>query len=286
MAKKEIIKKNNKNKEKTGVNIYELLIGIEGEVQLITNQSYYSLQKGSSILLPPNTDLELKTLNEDSTYYCFQFFPKDEQKFFPYKQVVDCFNSREKLKRIINNVIIPTQYQINNFRKINTLALEIIRQIDQTYYTDAIPSYAVTSLLLQLTNDFVSGFFQGTIKDKRINEITKWIEENLSYKLTVQDVAEHFQLNYRYISKLLKQATGMSTSAYITHIKLELARQYLLESNLPLKLIADKSFFLDDKYFLKVFKKYVGETPTQYRQRYMKEFLVTDSQNRTKNHKK
>lgn len=72
----------------------------------------------------------------------------------------------------------------------------------------------------------------------------------------------------------------MTASRLILQKKLDIACGLLLKSNLPLKLIADQAYFNDEKYFLRCFKKQLGQTPTQYRQQYMDDFLLNDTRTR------
>ena len=72
----------------------------------------------------------------------------------------------------------------------------------------------------------------------------------------------------------------MTASNLIIQKKIEIACDLLLHSNLPLKVIADRAYFNDEKYFLRIFKKRVGQTPTQYRQQYMSDFLLNDTKTR------
>ncbi|EGS36127.1 transcriptional regulator, AraC family [Limosilactobacillus oris F0423] len=207
-------------------------------------------------------------------------FPKDSEERVAYQHVADAIRDRYDLGRLANNVILPQYYQIREFNRINTMCLQTLLLIRGNYYTEALPSYAITELMLEITNDFITGLHHLTRANPKATEIIDWLSSHLDADLTVRGLADHFEMNYRYVSRLIKKETGMTASRLILQKKLDIACGLLLKSNLPLKLIADQAYFNDEKYFLRCFKKQLGQTPTQYRQQYMDDFLLNDTRTR------
>ena len=177
-------------------------------------------------------------------------------------------------------MILPQYYQIREFNRINTMCLQTLLLIRGNYYTEALPSYAITELMLEIINDFITGLHHLTRANPKATEIIDWLSSHLDADLTVRGLADHFEMNYRYVSRLIKKETGMTASRLILQKKLDIACGLLLKSNLPLKLIVDQSYFNDEKYFLRCFKKQLGQMPTQYRQQYMDDFLLNDTRTR------
>lgn len=186
----------------------------------------------------------------------------------------------DKMKAAGMNVILPQYYQIREFNRINTMCLQTLLLIRGNYYTEALPSYAITELMLEIINDFITGLQHLTRANPKATEIIDWLSSHLDADLTVRGLADHFEMNYRYVSRLIKKETGMTASRLILQKKLDIACGLLLKSNLPLKLIVDQSYFNDEKYFLRCFKKQLGQMPTQYRQQYMDDFLLNDTRTR------
>lgn len=259
---------------------YELLICTGGHGQLEAGNHTWQLAKGICVITPPRTKLKLVEQASKTEVYWFHFLPKDDRKVVDYQQVRTEIHNRQNLSQLVNNVIIPEQYQLREFNRINTSCLQTLFLVKGNYYTDALPSYAITELMLEITNDFVTGLHHLTRTNPRAIEIISWLEENLDSTMTVRKLADHFGMNYRYVSRLIKKETGLTASNLIIQKKLEIACDLLLKSNLPLKIIADRSYFNDEKYFLRIFKKRFGQTPTQYRQQYMNDFLLNDTKTR------
>lgn len=265
------------------VKAYELIICSHGQCQLVVDQRIRRMKKGTCVVIGPHQELQVVSQSNQADFYWFQFLPKDDRSLVDIKQIKADLTNRKKLSQLVNNVIIPEQYQLRNFSAINTDCLNALLVIKGNYYSDALPSYVITSLMLKITNDFIdfiAGLHNLTRLNPRALEIINWLNQHLNEQTTVKSLADHFQMNYRYISRLVKAETGMTASNLIVHKKLEIACGLLLQSNLPLKVIADRAYFNDEKYFLRVFKKHIGQTPTQYRQQYMRDFLLNDTKTR------
>lgn len=261
---------------------YEMVIGVKGTAYITVNGNNHKLNKGTFMLFPQNSKVVGYNKSEtDTEFYWFHFFPKDLQETINFEELESALDDNKKLSQIINNAILPDVYTIDEYDKIITSANETLALSKELNYTDAIMSYAVTKLALQISNDFISSLHQIILENPKAKMVKDWIKENIDYSLSVKTVADHFDLNYRYLSKLLKDETGFTVENYIIFIKINIAKRLLLESNLPLKIIADRSYFNDEKYFLRLFKKKTGITPTSYRKNFMKEFLVNRKNNIT-----
>lgn len=258
---------------------YELIIGVKGVAYLSVNGTEHELTRGKFMLVPSEaTVVGYQKSPVDVEYYWFHFYPKDHVETLAQTDLLAALDDRERLSRIINYAILPAEYTIDNFDNILASANEVLAISQEINYTDAIMSYSVTKLALQISNDFINSLHRLVKENPKARLIKDWIRANLDYALGVKDVAAHFDLNYRYLSQLLKAETGFTVENYIIFLKINIAKRLLLESNLPLKVIADRAYFNDEKYFLRLFKKKVGVTPTNYRKNYMKGFLVTGNQ--------
>jgi AraC-like DNA-binding protein len=96
------------------------------------------------------------------------------------------------------------------------------------------------------------------------NFIFRHIYENISH----DDIAKKVELNPKYLSVLFKKEVGISVSEYIQQTKIDEAKKLLGYSKTPISEICSLLHFNDQSYFTKVFKKVVGITPKQYRERH------------------
>lgn len=98
-----------------------------------------------------------------------------------------------------------------------------------------------------------------------LQEAANYIEEHLSGKCSLKDVALHVHLNPSYFSVLFKEHMGMTFSEFLTRKRIQQAKRILLTSDLPIGEIAEKIGYQTSKYFIQIFKEYEGKTPSKYR---------------------
>lgn len=92
-----------------------------------------------------------------------------------------------------------------------------------------------------------------------------FISNNFSDNITLEDVANHVHLNPAYFSSLFKQSAGSSFKEYLNMVRIEESKRLLANTDYSIIDIAIATGFEDQSYFSKVFKKYTGLTPKQYR---------------------
>jgi AraC-like DNA-binding protein len=98
-----------------------------------------------------------------------------------------------------------------------------------------------------------------------IVNIISFIQNHLSKKYTVTDLAKELNLSPSYVSHHFKEQTGISISSYIARQKIEEAKRLLSYTDVSLAQIATILGFSSQQYFQNVFKKIVGMTPSVYR---------------------
>ena len=98
-----------------------------------------------------------------------------------------------------------------------------------------------------------------------IKKAIKYISKNYANDLTLELVANHVHLNPTYFSTLFKQSTGSSFKEYLNMVRVEESKRLLANTDYSLIDIAIATGFEDQSYFTKVFKRYTGLTPKQFR---------------------
>ena len=103
-------------------------------------------------------------------------------------------------------------------------------------------------------------------KDERLLEITNYIYAN--YKdVTLDDLAEKFFLSKPYLSKYIKEKSGMTFGDILKKVRMKKARAMLKSSSATVESIAESVGYQNVEHFNRVFKKMYNITPVQYRNR-------------------
>lgn len=121
-----------------------------------------------------------------------------------------------------------------------------------------------------ILNILVSRFLeQATPKqvaaDDRIKMVISHIRKHIETRITVNELASMASLSVEHIIRMFKKETGITPVLYITKTKMERAMVMLVTSHVPVKTIALTLGYDDCSYFNRVFRKHVGMTPQQYR---------------------
>ncbi|QPC45808.1 response regulator transcription factor [Mangrovibacillus cuniculi] len=98
------------------------------------------------------------------------------------------------------------------------------------------------------------------------SEITKYVEEHFREEINLQDIANTFFMSREHISRKFKQEHNLTITEYITKKRLEESKKLLKKPQLKIYEVAYQVGYQNDKYFSKVFKKYYGITPNDYRE--------------------
>lgn len=100
-----------------------------------------------------------------------------------------------------------------------------------------------------------------------ITRAKRFIEEHQDEELSLGQVAKAVNTSTFYFCKLFKRATGLHFTEYVSRSRIEKAKNLLLNPNLRISEIAFAVGFQSLTHFNRVFKKVLGESPTEFRRR-------------------
>jgi AraC-like DNA-binding protein len=106
---------------------------------------------------------------------------------------------------------------------------------------------------------------QQTAEPPVITRAKQYIHEHQSEDLSLGQVAKSVNTSTFYFCKMFKKATGVNFTDYLSRVRIEKAKNLLLNPNLRISEIAYEVGFQSLTHFNRVFKKIVGQSPTEYR---------------------
>ena len=101
-----------------------------------------------------------------------------------------------------------------------------------------------------------------------IRTAKEYIQQNFAKEISLDEVSRVVNISPYYFSKLFKEAVGENFIDYLTGIRIEKAKELLTGSALSMKEICAACGYQDPNYFSRNFKKKVGLTPTEYKEKY------------------
>ncbi len=173
---------------------------------------------------------------------------------------LDVVKSRAiELSSLLSRAAIEGGAATDTILKINNMFLKSAQQINSLE--------ELCYKLQELVEVFTESMFNYT--PTKNNEIIKkamsYISDNFASNITLDDVARHVHLNPAYFSTIFKQSCGSSFKEYLNMVRIEESKRLLANTDYSVVDIAVATGFMDQSYFSKVFKKYTGLTPKQYR---------------------
>lgn len=100
---------------------------------------------------------------------------------------------------------------------------------------------------------------------KLMERLKDFMEEHLSDNLPIQDLADHAGLSRTLFYKKIRTITGLTPVDFYRKYHIERAAQLMRNKGLTVSEACYSTGFSDPKYFSKVFKKFIGQTPSDYR---------------------
>ena len=150
--------------------------------------------------------------------------------------------------------------------------LEHVLSLNQAFLMESDNLHSADDLIAWLTNVIVSYsrlvFDVASIERKDvIYKAINFIKQNLDKKITLQDTARHVGFSYTHFSKVFKDEMGVPFNVYLNKFRVERSKALLLSDRLSIQEVCDAVGYTDQSYFVKVFKKYAGVTPGNYRKK-------------------
>ena len=100
-----------------------------------------------------------------------------------------------------------------------------------------------------------------------ITRAKQFIKEHQADEISLGDVAKAVNTSTFYFCKMFKKATGLNFTDYLSRVRVEKARNLLLNPNLRISEIAFAAGFQSLSHFNRVFRRIAGESPTRYREK-------------------
>lgn len=107
---------------------------------------------------------------------------------------------------------------------------------------------------------------------KIILKAVEYINENFKKDIMLEEVANFVNISSFYFSKIFKEYTGKNYVDYITDLRIEIAKDKLIEGIISIKEICYEVGYNDPNYFSRVFKKVEGLSPSEYKNKYTEKY--------------
>lgn len=245
---------------------WELCFVESGSLLLMTNLENFQIDCGEAILLQPSSEHSYKEINN-----C--------------KAFVVCFEcSSQSLKPISNEKFNLSDEQLSSIKIIiNEAKSSFIMNEEEHLEVSEKPLFGGQQVIITQLEYFLicaarefsacensNIIFLGeeSFYADLVSVIIKYFRKNIRNRLSLEKICKKFNCSRSFLCHTFKQETGESIMAYFNKMKIEEAKNMLINSNVSATKISDELGFSDVKYFGFLFKKLTGFTPLAYRKNY------------------
>jgi len=98
----------------------------------------------------------------------------------------------------------------------------------------------------------------------KVEKIIQYMLQHISDKVTLNELSDLVQLAPTYLSRTFKETTGYSVIEFFNRMKIDKAKELLIEGDKKVKEVAQALGFTDEFYFSRIFKRNEGISPSEY----------------------
>ena len=199
-----------------------------------------------------------------------------------YLQTFNRKNVAETLYKL-ENYLYNVQNDISEVKLFLTdLYLRIKEKINLVYNTLTIPfptnstvidfiekKYYMYEIIQFLSEQFemIMNATGNPSRNSVLDDILYYIDHNYQNNIKLETIAPLFGYNSAYLGKIFNKTVGESFNSYVDHIRIEHSKELLLQNSYKVYEIAERVGYRNVDYFHKKFRKYVGESPAEFRRK-------------------
>ncbi len=226
---------------------------------VLSGKGFYegqSLQKGQGFIVYKGDSSSYRPdPNDPWKYFWLRLCGDDterilEQCNFPQSSGVFVFSYTEELEAIFSTVFFGNSAEFD------------IRSSDNHFYSEAACKLILS---LQRESNDQNGL---SISEHWVKLAKEYIHANYHKDIKVEEIAKKLHIDRKYLRNLFIRYTQMSTREYIISLRMETAKDLLINSEASISLIASSVGYNDSLNFSKMFKKHTGVSPKKYREKF------------------
>ena len=236
-----------------------ILLCIKGELSIKINLEEYNVTSPSLVTIMPGQIIEFMDASEPIELYAIALsrrfidminIPGWQQQYMTmYNNPIHTLSTQE-LRALY---IFYTMLYSAAANTENPFRLQVIENLIRVFYYGGVSSFPRTNKSAASTNTIVQRFME-------------LVQEHYTQQRLISFYADKLCITPKYLSKLVKENTGLAASDWIErHVILE-ARAMLQSSEMTIQQIASALNFPNQSFFGKYFKRATGLSPKQYRE--------------------
>lgn len=248
---------------------YEVVCVLDGACAHLIGTDRGILRRGDVAFIPPGTKHSIAVYNNDCVLYNLGFrLSTFEQKFkelFSNRHILTDFLLKTMKEQSVNSYIV---FHTGNYLLGDNYLAEIEREYDgkQAYSMDRLNALTHLFLIELMRNYAVDAIVSlDNHSGAKIDDIILNYVQNHFRAVTLAELGILFHYSERQLSRIIKNSTGLSFSAYVGKLRHHYAAAMLEKTDLSVARIIELSGDTNPTHFYRAFRDEYGMTPAEYR---------------------
>lgn len=246
-------------------NSYEIIYVLEGKTQYLINNKSYIVRSNSLIFINNMETHNIKVLEYPYKRYFILIKPEYFRSVINEPILSSIFKNRSDS---FNHVIELSPGTVENiYGMIKNLYDELN---EKGVFWEAAVKSSLYHLFIALYRNYNTYFPLNSLNGSMhtIVEIQKYVEEHYLEQISLEEISRLFFIDMYYLSRLFKTVTGFTFKEYLILQRISKAKDLLFHTNDNITQVCMNSGFCNVNHFIRIFKKYEGITPYQYRKKW------------------
>ncbi|KAF1303561.1 helix-turn-helix domain-containing protein [Enterococcus sp. JM9B] len=221
----------------------------DGSCKFMIDKHSGIARSGDVLVCPPYTKFD-REIREDLTFHFFRFSFKNEHTSF--SEQLNYPLEPANIDRVLINATLLKRGAYDNSIFCNDYRELLLKDILMLNHLNK----------YDLSIDRLSIDYKDPLIKKTIIALSDF---GTSEEVSINEIAHTFSVNASYLSRKFKKVTKYTPIEYRSKLRVRRAQKLLIETDDTLETIAEKCGFANGFYLSRVFTKYLGICPSQYR---------------------
>lgn len=239
--------------ERQGLSSFEIAQILSGEMELEFREKKYCIQEGDTLWIDCREYYRVVSQKDVNTIFVH----------FDYQAAIYYFEQFYELNGNSPRICLKDSRKIE--KRIRQL-IELYRGGD-SLAKDFRAAEILFSIMTQLVLEVMPEPQEGHLCE-HVLQMTRYMQEHYQEKITLDMLSEELHISKFHLSRLFRQAMGMTPGEYLTRLRINRAKLLLRQTGDSIAAICEQIGFENPSYFIRLFRRFENSTPGEYRRKW------------------
>ena len=233
-----------------------MILAVEADGHITIGGTRYPIQRGMLFYIPPGVEQMIEPHDQSPEHYMTVHFSASRVRLNS--------EGRWELQEGIQALKQPSAQKINDYEPFE----ELFEKMLDTWNNKG-PEYEfitgtyIRQLLIWLSQNNKNQNKNYAISLK-VDQLIEYMRQNINRKVTLEELSEIAGLSPFYLSRAFKEITEYPVIGYFNKMKIDKAKELLVEGNKKVKEVAYELGYANEFYFSRIFKRIEGISPSKF----------------------